>query len=474
MKSSVFALTLFFFCFAYEGAGQPFFIKSDFPGVAFSLAPLENEKFLVFGGHNGTFLIEVNAEGEYEWQQQYGPQDYLNSNGFPLDNLEKRLGQQGFVLSNVTYPTDTLIGYHYTMLYETDLQGNTVDSFVLNIPNLQLQSGLHVIDDGDYILGGTMDGEHSFREKGFVWRYNMEADSMMWSHTFQNSSIHYETMISFIEGQGDTIFVGGYGPNVSGNLRSFLKAMSINGEEYWTREYHDNIYFQDALLLPDGLVVVGGKGQFGIAEGQMVIKKVSYEGEELWTRNYDFPGRAIAYGITETPDGAMVLCGWSTGGGPVLLKINQNGDVIWSRIVETTDGLAIDGGGYDILASADHITFVGWLFEQGVGQKCLIVRTNAEGLVVNSKTISIGNKTPIRVFPNPATSEIFVDLPSITSWEHTVAEIYSIDGRLLLWQTGDTTGNGIVVSGLTPGLYHLNIRSLENGQILGTAPFVKK
>jgi hypothetical protein len=465
---------LFFVCFAFLGVAQPLFMKSDLPGIAYNLAPLENETFLVFGGLNGTFLIEVNAEGEYEWQQQYGPQDYLNSHGSPIDNLEKRPDQQGFVLSNVTHPTDTLIGYHYTMLYKTDLEGNTVDSFVLNIPNLQLQSGLHVIDDGDYILGGTMDGEHSFREKGFVWRYNMEADSIVWSHTFQNSSIHYETMISFIEGQGDTIFLGGYGPNASGNIRSFLKAMSITGEEYWTREYHDNEYFQDALLLPDGLVVAGGKGQFGIAEGQMAIKKVSYEGEELWTRTFDFPGRAIAHGITETPDGAMVLCGWATDAGPVLLKIDQNGDSIWLRIIETTDGLPINGAGYDILASADHITFAGWFFEQEIGHKCLIVRTNADGLLVDSKTISIGNKTPLRLFPNPATSDIFVDLPSNTIWEHTVAEIYSTDGRLLLRQTGDTTGNGIVVSGLTPGLYHLNIRSLKNGQILGTAPFVKK
>jgi hypothetical protein len=132
------------------------------------------------------------------------------------------------------------------------------------------------------------------------------------------------------------------------------------------------------------------------------------------------------------------------------------------------------GSGYDILASANHITFAGWFFEQGEGNKCLIVRTNAEGLLVESKTIGIGNTPPLTVFPNPATSDIFVDLPPNTSWEHTVAEIYSTDGRLLLWQTGDTTGNGIVVSGLTPGLYHLNIRSLENGQILGTAPFVKK
>ncbi len=474
MKSLVLALALFFVSLTFKGVSQPLFVKSDFPGIAYNLAPLENEKFLVFGGLNGTFLIEVNAAGEYEWQQQYGPQDYLNSNGVPLDNLEKRPGQQGFVLSNVTHPTDTLIGYHYTMLYETDLQGNTVDSFVLNVPNLQLQSGLHVIDDGDYILGGTMDGEHSFREKGFVWRYNMEADSIMWSHTFQNSSIQYETMISFIEGQGDSIFVGGYGPDLSGNVRSFLKAMSITGEEYWTREYQDNEYFEDALLLPDGLVVVGGKGPFGIAEGQMLIKKVSYDGEDLWTRTYDFPGRAIANGITETPDGAMVLCGWATGGGPVLLKIDQNGDSTWSRIIEGTDGLTINGAGHDILASANHITFAGWLFEQGVGNKCLIVRTNAEGLLVESKTIGIGNISPLSVFPNPATSDIFVDLPTNTSWEHTVAEIYSTDGRLLLWQTGDSSGNGIVVSGLTPGLYHLNIRSLENGQILGTAPFVKK
>lgn len=26
-----------------------------------------------------------DVEGEYEWQQQYGPQDYLNGHGSPTD-----------------------------------------------------------------------------------------------------------------------------------------------------------------------------------------------------------------------------------------------------------------------------------------------------------------------------------------------------------------------------------------------------
>lgn len=129
-------------------------------------------------------------------------------------------------------------------------------------------------------------------------------------------------MISFIEGQGDLIFVGGYGFDLLGNVCFFLKVMSIIGEEYWIREYQDNEYFEDVFLLFDGFVVVGGKGLFGIVEGQMLIKKVSYDGEDLWICIYDFFGRVIVNGIIEIFDGVMVFCGWVIGGGLVLFKID--------------------------------------------------------------------------------------------------------------------------------------------------------
>lgn len=474
MKSPVYSLTIILICFACLGLAQPLFVKSDLPGSAYHITPLENGESLVFGTGYGTFLFKLHSDGAYGWHQQYGPQGFSNGSNGLSDNLEQRADQQGFVLSTVTLPSDTLIGHQFAMLYETDLEGSTVDSFIVDIPELQLQSGLHVIDDGDYILGGTLSGENSFREKGFVWRYNMEEDSIMWSHTFQNTNIHFETMISFIEGQGDTIFVGGYGPSLSGAVRSFLKAMGVNGEEYWTREYQENDYFKDALLLPDGIVVVGGRGQFGIAEGQMVIKKISYAGENLWTRTYDFPGRAIANGITGTPDGEMILCGWATSAGPVLLKIDQNGDSVWSRIVESMEGLALNGAGQDLYASADHITCVGWFFEHNVGYKCLIIQTNADGLLVNSKTIDMWPNHPLTVFPNPATSDIFVDLPTSMTWEDAVAEVYTTDGRLLFRQSGEKIRNGIEIRSLTPGLYYLIIRLLESGQSLWTASFVKK
>jgi outer membrane protein assembly factor BamB len=360
------------------------------------------------------------------------------------------------------------------MLYETDLDGNTVDSFILDIPELQGQSGLHVIDDGEYILGGTLSGQHSLREKGFVWRYSMEEDSIIWSHTFQNTNTNYETMVRFIEGRGDTVFVGGYGPSLWDDIHSFVKAMGVDGEVYWSREYQEDDTFLDAHLLPDGIAVVGGRGRFGIAEGQMVIKKLSFAGEELWARTYDFPGRAIANGITGTPDSGMMLCGWASGAGPVLLKIDQDGDLVWSRIIESAAGESIDGAGQDLYVSADRITCVGWTFDPAEGHKSLIIQTDAEGLLVENKTVELPAAHPLKVFPNPATSNIFVDLPTHIRWEDIVAEVHASDGRLVLQQNGAAARNGIEAGLLTPGFYYLSIRLLESGRLMGTASFVKE
>ena len=56
----------------------------------------------------------------------------------------------------------------------------------------------------------------------------MEEDSIIWSHTFQNANTDYETMVRFIEGRGDAVFVGGYGPSLWDDIHSFVKAMGAS------------------------------------------------------------------------------------------------------------------------------------------------------------------------------------------------------------------------------------------------------
>jgi outer membrane protein assembly factor BamB len=474
MKTILPFLALIGLLFTSALPAQPLFVQSDFPGVAFNILPLEDGAHLVLGSGApagdvyNPFLFKVLPNGDYEWYREYGPQGAYNGALGLRDNLERRPDQQGFVLSTVTHHPDSLIGYQHIMLYETDPDGNPVDSFVLDLPELQMQTGLHVIDDGEYLLGGTLSGEHHFREKGIVWRYHMAEDSIIWSHTFHSTDFVYETMISFIENRGDTVLIGGYGPSITGRVSAFLRAMSIDGEEYWAQEYEEDDTFLDAHLLPDGIVVVGGRGRFGIAEGQVMIKKVDYSGEELWTRTHDFPGRAVAYGITGTPDGGMLLCGWATDAGLLLLKTAQDGDIVWSRIVESADGQVINGRGFDISASADRITCV------GDRSGALILQTTDDGLLVDNNTVELPAAQPLRVFPNPATSNIVVELPTNTAWENTFTEIYAADGRLVLRQSGEAIRNRIEIGTLPPGFYHLSLRLRDSDRLLGTATFVKK
>ncbi len=121
------------------------------------------------------------------------------------------------------------------------------------------------------------------------------------------------------------------------------------------------------------------------------VARVNSFGDTLWTRSYgSHPGTQFAYAIRPTPDSGFVLCGFKSSSDTklydgYLLKINAQGDTLWSRI--------FGGPGYerffDVQVTPDNgFVLVGDVADSGFTDRDIyIVRTDAEGNVAAETVI---------------------------------------------------------------------------------------
>ena len=130
------------------------------------------------------------------------------------------------------------------------------------------------------------------------------------------------------------------------------------GQSYWKRTYGgtgfeyggtgvDYDYAYAITPTPDGNFIVAG------GNSRVVLLKITPNGDTLWKRNYSSGVTGFdddfAYAITPTPDGNFIVAGNTTSFGAgiydvYLLKINSNGDTLWTKTYGGTSYLGVIAG----------------------------------------------------------------------------------------------------------------------------------
>jgi len=68
----------------------------------------------------------------------------------------------------------------------------------------------------------------------------------------------------------------------------------------------------------------------------------------------------------------------------------------------------------------------------------------------------------ILIYPNPVTSELTIEIPSLEDDEFASLTLYDQNGRLIYRNDHATVSNTLSVADQLPGIYYLNIRIGEN------------
>ena len=157
-----------------------------------------------------------------------------------------------------------------------------------------------------------------------------------------------------------------------------------NGDTLWTRTYggSESDYGRQVIATADGNVLIAGTTEsFGAGPfGDILLIKVNTDGDTLWTRSYPDPDQETAFHLLETQNGEYLVTGTNESGGPrelYLLKVGADGGLLWSRTI----GPGWKWGYSSIeLPNGDLVT-CGQRTTNGYAQ-VLLVKTNNLGSVI--------------------------------------------------------------------------------------------
>ena len=272
----------------------------------------------VSGNSNGkedVWVIKLNAEGDLEWEQNYGGSE--SDWGVDIENVS--IGGYMFIaqtlssdgdLSNTTYrgERDTWVVY----ISET---GQIISHQAHGGSETELPSKILALEDNSFMVVGSsssIDGEVS-SNLGFsdfwLMKVNLQAD-LIWEKSYGGSRTEF-LEDGIVTQDGGFLLVGesfSSDGDVSNNVEGFdywMIKLDENGEKEWTHSSGDTLqdYFTGVLQRPDGkyLVMKDGHG-FSLYDEQ---------GNEEWTyvfynptyQNFNF------IDIVARPDGGFTTIG---------------------------------------------------------------------------------------------------------------------------------------------------------------------
>jgi hypothetical protein len=202
---------------------------------------------------------------------------------------------------------------------------------------------------------------------------------------------------------GDFVMAGYTLDNTASDFNILLAQRDKGGFLDWKRTYAgpapalDEAVAYVVLALPEGGFIVGGDLWVSEDHGNddIYILRTDERGDTLWTRTYGGSGTDYFNSIVRDESGYLVYGRSSSedwlGRGLVLMKLNDNGDTLWTRTFSSTDMWlhgaraldVVEDGGYIVGATADLNTS-GWGYRQ---YDILVLRIDARGDTLWTKLI---------------------------------------------------------------------------------------
>lgn len=289
-----------------------------------------------------------------------------------------------------------------------------------------------------------------------------EVNRVVWGIN-SNDYVHSGLVINE---DGEVLLTGWSGPHTW-----LLKTDSI-GNVLWNRSYP---FLSPAsigdggtrvLQLPDGnFAILGGSGNASTGDSDGYILKVNPNGDQLWTRKYIATnGSQSFWGGHALPDGGILACGQTTNTDDDsqagwLVKTDANGDTLWTRtynpsgLIDRLLNMLVMPNGDIVMVGSGRDTGQtnqdGWILRVD-SMGCLVEGCGAVGV---EEQLVIGNEQ-FSIWPNPTSEVLNLELQQQVMTE---LRVYDMAGKLMLQKQTTQQQEAIDVSALENGLYLLTV-----------------
>jgi hypothetical protein len=476
----------------------------------YTLLPTEDE-LITFGGttsndgdilfnHGKTdfWLFKTNDIGEIVWEKTYGgsEQDYP-SNMLPTPD-------GGFVLFGETYSIDGDVDCNHGdgdwWLVKTDSLGHIQWSRCYGGSHKELARQMIYAHEGGYVMTGrtgSVDGDISHNNGQYdVWVVKVDWEGeIIWERTFGGSRWEWATSIGLTTDGG--YIVGGGTLSTNGDVQceglpgeehstAWVLKLDHEGQLEWQNCYGGSYSeaVADIMQTPDGGYIFLGATSSGDGDADcfhgipgnastrdMWVVKLDATGEIEWQRclggsGFDSPklirpmqdGGFLVGGNTTTRDGT-VGCNQSLPGTHtvILYKLSPEGEIEWTKCL----GSQVDNSLFSIHIFSDHHFLLGATTRTwGMDVDCdLKGQTDIWIVEIQDTTVGLREERllQLQLYPNPATTETWLQLPENTPLAQSQIELYSPTGRLLYKTQPTSQFHKIEVAHLPRGLYLVRV-----------------
>lgn len=241
-------------------------------------------------------------------------------------------------------------------------------------------------DDNGYIICGL------FSATGGLYAGSMEIDSLgdpLWAEYYRpTNGIARAKDLVILPDQGHMIAGWCGGHSVPTTYDVYIARLSSSGgDTLWTKFYGGNQYDKAYSIdkTQDNCFIIAGETRSYGQAGDVWLLKINGDGDTLWTRTYGGSSYDVGRCIKKTHDGGFIIAGatYSSGEGyadMLLIKTDSIGNEEWS----TTYGGTNYDWAYDVAIAPDSgYILVGYTNSFGAqGLDMCIVRTDQLGNVL--------------------------------------------------------------------------------------------
>ena len=232
----------------------------------------------------------------------------------------------------------------------------------------------------------------------------------------------YDTGEDVVETPDHNYLVFGTTRSVSNDTTdAYLLRLDENGDTLWTKAYGGKLWDSGIAIVPasDGGYVLGiATNSINPENYDVHLVKIQDNGDTLWTRTYGGSATDYVHSMQSTSDDGYIVLAHtlSYGKGSLdfyLLKLDENGDTLWTRTYGDTGS---DWGGF-------------------------VQQTSDDGYIMTGDTYSFGD-------PNGDIYLIKTNISGDTLWTRT----YGGADYDRAYHVLQTTDGGFMVSGITQSL----------------------
>jgi len=219
----------------------------------------------------------LGAQSTIQFRQIYG------TNGTEYGYSVKSCPDQGYILAGSTSSSNVTDGY----LVRVDSLGLVMWSKTYGWENIDVMRSIRILPDSGYIVAGFTNSKGNGAYDGWLMRTDKNGDTL-WNSFF---------------GGGD-----------------------------W------DLFYDVYPTYDSGFVMTGGTWSIGNGQEDLWVMKTDKNGQMIWSKTYGGNKQDQGRGVIETSDSLIAVAGFSysrsdTLGESWILRMDQNGDTLWSRSI---------------------------------------------------------------------------------------------------------------------------------------------